>query len=187
MRKLGLFLLFTITGLAIIGCTFDYGSEEETDRPDIVMEKIEYVRVRGGDPLVRFQAEHAERWEDLQLMDVNHFSFEQLGGEGGENLNARGGAGTARVELDTGDVALRGGVTVRIESEDIVIRTDELDWNDDDRILSGRPEDEVEMERPDGTLFTGTGFSADMRNRTWGFSGEVKGTYVETDEEEENE
>ena len=172
-------------GLTILGCTFDYGSgEEERDRPDIVMENIEYVRVRGGDPIVRFRAEHAERWEDQQIMDIMNFSFEQFDNEW-ENSNAEGEAGSARIELNSGDVSMRGGVRISIESEDLIIQTENLGWNDNDRILSGGPEDAVEIERSDGTTFRGLGFSANARSRTWEFTGEVRGTFVETEDEDE--
>jgi lipopolysaccharide export system protein LptC len=49
-------------------------------------------------------------------------------------------------------------------------------------MLSGSPESDVEIERSDGTIFTGRGFSANTRDRTWTFSGEVKGAYVEKED-----
>ena len=78
MRKIKLLFLPALA-VYIIGCSFNYGDgEEDRNRPDIVMENIEYVRVRGGDPLVRFRAEYAERWEDRQIMEIRAFSFEQF-------------------------------------------------------------------------------------------------------------
>ena len=169
-------------------CSFDYGNTGGSDdeRPDIVMENIEYVRVRGGDPLVRFRAEYAERWEDRQTMNISDFSFEQLG-DHGETVNAEGGAGTAKVSLESGDVSLSGGVRINIESENITIKTEELEWKDKDKVLEAGSENEVAIERSDGTLFTGRGFSADARNRTWAFSAGVQGRYVEEDGDEEGE
>ena len=190
MNKAIIFLLAFIglSGLSVNSCTFDYGDSGETGkgRPDIVMENIEYVRVRGGDPHVRFRADYAERWEDEQIMEISNFSFEQFG-DRGENINAEGNAGTAMVELSSGNVSLGSGIRITIESEDIVIKTNELEWRDNLRILSGAPQDIVEIERSDGTAFTGMGFKADVRNRTWEFSGEVRGIYVETDDEEDED
>jgi LPS export ABC transporter protein LptC len=180
-------LLFPVV-LFLAACSFDYGdgSDAYGGRPDIVMENIEYVRVRGGEPLVRFRAEHAERWEDSQMMELRDFTFEHLENSG-EEVNAEGRAGSAAVQLDTGNVTLRDGVLINIESEDIIIRTSRLEWRDRERLLLGAAEADVNVERSDGTNFTGRGFSADIRNRTWAFTGEVSGTYVETEDEEADE
>ena len=170
--------------LLLAACSFDYGDDLESDknRPDIIMEDLEYVRVRGGYPLARFQAEYAERWEDRQTMEIRDFSFEQLENNG-EEINARGRAGTASVQLDSGNISLKNGVRIDIESEDIIISTNGLEWRDKEKTISGGEEEKVEIQRSDGTSFTGIGVFADIRSRTWSFSGEVEGTYVEEDEE----
>jgi len=167
----------------LIACSFDYGAGTglENTRPDIVMENIEYVRVRKGDMLARFQAEHAERWEELQIMELRNFTFEQME-DRGETVNVEGEAKAATVQIDTGDISLSGGVRISIESEDIIINTAELEWKDKEKIIKGGAEEEVDVKRSDGTTFIGKGFSADIRSRTWSFSGEVKGRYVEKDE-----
>jgi len=181
------FFLLSAAAWLLASCSFDYGDTSESDKnkPDIVMEDINYVRVRGGDPLARFKAEHAERFEERQIMEIRDFSFEQLQ-KSGEEVNAEGRAGMASVQLDSGDISLRDGVRINIESEDIIINTGGLEWKDKEKKLSGNEEDEVFIERSDGTTFTGIGFSASFRNRTWTFSGEVKGTYVEKDEDEKS-
>ena len=181
-------ILHLLLALLIMACTFDYGTGDDLadSRPDIVMEDIEYVRMRGGDLLARFQAEYAERWENDQAMELKDFSFEQMEDQG-ETVNVEGSANSAKVFLDTGDILLRGGVIVNIESEDVTIITDELEWRDDSKTLFGAADAEVEILRSDGTNFTGRGLSADIRRRTWAFTGEVMGTYVEEDEEEDEE
>jgi LPS export ABC transporter protein LptC len=173
--------------LVFASCTFDYGasSGEEGTRPDIEMGGVEYTRVRGGDPQVRFRAEKAERWEERQIMELEHFSFEQFSGDG--EVNARGSAGTASVELDSGNIDLGNGVSMDVTSEDITIETERLGWKDSDRILSGPGNGEVVITRPDGTLFQGSGITVNIRNRTWEFAGEVSGSYVQDDDEEEDE
>jgi LPS export ABC transporter protein LptC len=184
---LNLKLIYLIAAALIFAaCSFNYGSGGETDagKPDIVMENLEYVRVRKGDPLARFQAEYAERWEERQIMELKNFSFEQFENSG-DTVNAEGRAGAAVVQLGSGDISLKGGVRINVESEDFSIRTSELEWKDKERILSGGDSDEVDIQRSDGTNFYGSGFSADARNRLWSFSGEVKGTYVEKEDEKD--
>ena len=181
-------ILFLFCVLFLAACSFDYGAGQgsESDRPDIVMENIEYVRVRGGDILARFKAEHAERWDERQIMELRDFSFEQME-DSGETVNVEGSAKAAAVQLDSGDITLTGGVLIRIESEDVTISTAGLEWKDKEKNLTGYEDAEVDVQRSDGTSFTGIGLSADIRSRTWSFSGEVQGTYVEEDKDEEED
>lgn len=153
--------------------------------PDIVMNDVEYVRVRDGDPKVRFKAELAERYEKRQVMELRNFSFEQFDHHG-EEVNASGRAGTAHVELESGNINLRDGVSLGVDSEDVTIETVSLDWKDKEHILAGSPGDEVRIVRGNGTRFYGHGFTADARNRTWEFTGEVGGSYIHDEDEEEN-
>jgi len=191
-RKQNIRLFFTLLACCFLcafllaACSFDYGAGSglENTRPDIVMENIEYVRVRGGDILARFRAEYAERWEEQQLMKLKNLTFEQME-DHGETVNVEGTATVAAVQVDTGDVSLSGGVRISIESEDVIINTRELEWNDKEKTIKGGEEEVVDVQRSDGTSFTGIGFSADVRGRTWSFAGEVKGSYVEKDEKKE--
>ena len=186
VSNLLLFGLFLTAGIFTTSCSFDYGATGDSakNKPDIVMENLEYVRVRKGEPLARFQAEYAERWEDRQTMELKNFSFEQFE-DNGASINAEGRAGSALVQLGSGDISLKGGVRIRVDSEDVTIRTAGLEWKDKEKILSGGADDEVDIQRADGTSFAGRGFFADARNRRWSFSGEVKGTYVEKEDGEE--
>ena len=180
----GLFCLTQV--LLVAACSFDYtgGQGLEDSKPDIVMENIEYVRVRGGDMLARFRAEYAERWEEQQTMKLRDFTFEQME-DRGETVNVEGGGKAATVQTDSGDITLSGGVWINIESEDVTLSTEGLEWKDKEKTILCGVEEEVDIQRSDGTSFTGIGFSADFRSRTWSFSGEVRGTYVESDEDEE--
>ena len=187
LRRLSLPLILPVV-LLFAACSFDYSDliEVAVPRPDIVMEDLEYVRVRGGEHLVRFRAYRAERWEDIRMMELWDFSFEQLENRGAE-VNAEGHAGEASVQLDTMNVSLREGVRINIESEDFIITTVELEWRDRERYLFGAPEDTVVVERLDGTSLSGVGFSMNLWDRTWAFSGGAAGTYVEDDDDDEDE
>ncbi|GHT56266.1 hypothetical protein FACS1894109_04670 [Spirochaetia bacterium] len=181
------FLIALSVFLLMNACSFDYGDDagEDGGLPDIVMADVEYVRVRSGDPQVRFRAELAERYEERQVMELRNFTFEQFDHHGAE-VNAVGHAGTAHVELDSGNVNLRDGVSIVVDSEDMTIETTKLDWADKERILSGDAEDEVNIFRENGTSFNGRGFTVNARSRTWEFTGDVGGTYVHDDDEDED-
>jgi LPS export ABC transporter protein LptC len=167
-------------------CTFDYGQNDDSDEelPDLVMNNVEYVRVRSADPQARFYAELAERYEKRRKMELTNLRFEQYG-EHGNEINANGMAGYASVDIDSGDIMMGGGVKIEVESEDITIETDRLEWLDENRTLSAGEKDTVNIYRENGTSFKGIGFNANARSRKWEFNGTVSGTYIYDDEEDE--
>ena len=169
----------------LFSCTFDYGTQDDSDKglPDIVMESVEYVRMRSADPQARFQAERVERFEERRIMDLLNFSFEQYGNRG-EEVNAYGRAGSGSMEIDSGDIRMDNTVRIEIEAEDIIIETIWLEWKDKDRILFGGETEEVIIQQQNGTTFTGVGFRINARYRTWEFSGHAEGTFVHEENEE---
>ena len=184
-KNLSLFSLFSFLFL-LSSCSFDYNNQEgaDKDQPDLVMENVEYVRVRSSDPQARFQAERLERYEERGIIELRNFSFEQFGSRG-EEVNAYGRAGSALVEINSGDIRMDNGVRIDVDTEDLAIETRWLEWKDKARTLASGEEDEVSIYQESGTDFTGTGFRADARRRTWEFAGSVSGTYIYDDEEEE--
>jgi len=177
-------LFFLIT----LSCTFDYGETESSERelPDLVMVNVEYIRVRSADPIARVQAERAERYEKQGVMKLENFTFEQYGDKGHE-VNTQGGAGNASVDINSGDITMTNGVRLEVESEDIVIETSQLDWKDETHILSTGEKDEVDIYRENGTHFVGTGLTANARSRSFEFLGGVGGSYIQEDDENEEE
>ena len=175
-------LIFLIT----VSCTFDYGETEssENEQPDLVMINVEYIRVRSADPIARVYAERAERYEKKGVMKLENFTFEQYGEKGSE-VNTMGSAGNASVDINSGDISMSDGVRLEVESEDIIIETNQLDWKDETHILSTGKEDEVNIYRENGTHFIGIGLTADARNRTFEFLSDVSGTYIQEDDEAE--
>jgi LPS export ABC transporter protein LptC len=187
-RICGVFVLILLTSLLMPGCSFDYGegAAEDSGLPDLVMNDVEYVRVKNGDPQVKFRAERAERYENRQLMELRNFSFEQFSNHG-EEIDSTGRAAAARVELDSGNIAISGGVSLSVDSEDITIETESLEWRDEERQLSGDLEEPVRILRDDGTSFQGRGFTANTRSRVWEFAGPVGGSYVDDDDDDDDE
>jgi LPS export ABC transporter protein LptC len=184
MKKVNLSFLLLL--FSFFSCSFDYGDQEGVDKnqPDIVMENVEYVRVRDADPQARFQAERLERYEERGIIELRNFSFEQFS-SGGEEINAYGRAGSAFVEINSGDIRMDNEVRIDVDTEDLAIETRWLEWKDKERTLTGGEEEDVSIYQESGTAFTGRGFHADARRRTWEFAGNVSGTYIKDDDEEE--
>jgi LPS export ABC transporter protein LptC len=174
--------------LLFFACSFDYGNSGSAEKglPDIVMDNVEYVRVRSLDPQARLQAERVERYEERRVMALRNFSFEQFGNHG-EEVNAFGRAGSALFEIDSGDIRMENGVLIEVDSEEIAIETARLEWKDKERTLSGGESEEVQVFQENGTSFTGIGFQANARTRSWSFSDTVSGIYTHDDDDEDAE
>ena len=177
------FLLISITA-----CSFSYDTvTQNDDDPNLVMENTEYVRIVNGNPEIRVKTEELRRYEAKHIMELDEFSFEQYnsapeGYNAIPDINARGKASRARMETDTNNATITGNISIEVVSEDITLETPELSWLDKNRLL-GAP-GLVNIRRGDGTTLKGTGFSADVRSRSWEFKSAVEGTVVEKDEKE---
>ena len=171
--------------IILTSCTFDYGDTESSDNsmPDLVMQNVEYVRVRSTEPIARIQAERVERYENQGLILLENFTFEQYGNSG-ETVNVAGSAGNASVQIESGDIFMDNGVWLEVESEDLIIETNQISWTDGERTMSSGKEDTVNIFKDNGTAISGTGLHADARRRSWEFTGAVSGTYVHEDNEE---
>jgi len=161
-----------------MSCSFDYGETESSENtaPDLIMQNVDYVRVRSADPIARIQAERVERYEKQGQMKLENFTFEQFT-DGGETVNVTGSAGHASVEIESGNIFMNEGVWLEVDSEDIVIETNQINWMEKERVMLSGEEDEVNIFQDNGTVITGIGLRADARRRTWEFSGAVRGTY----------
>jgi LPS export ABC transporter protein LptC len=184
MSKMIILLLASIS--LLLSCSFDYGSVESSgeEQPEIVMHDVAYVRVENGEPMVQFNAEKAEQYEESRTMKLSNFSFIQFNQTEDEG-NTVGFAGSGVINLDSKDVVLDEGVSIDAASEDMHISTETLHWTDKTKTLDAGGQNDVLIERPDGTLIHGSGFSADLRSRAWEFSGGISGNYVYEEESEE--
>lgn len=167
-------------------CTFNYGNSESSgnELPDLVMQNVDYIRVRAADPLARIQAERFERYDSKDLMKLNNIVFEQYG-ERGEEVNVYGKAGNAEVHIESGDIFMDNNVNLEVKTEDIILQTYQLEWIDESRSLSTGENDFVNIYRENGTRFTGIGLLANTRTRIWEFLRNVSGVYVHENNDEE--
>jgi LPS export ABC transporter protein LptC len=169
-------------------CTFDYGDKDSTEEsiPDLVMENVEYVRVRSADPLARLQADRFERYEKQNLAKLENVIFEQYG-EHGEQINIYGKAGRASIDIESGDIFMDNNVNLEVRTEDIILETYQLEWKDESKTIFTGEKNEIVIYKENGTRFSGIGLQANARLRVWEFLGRINGVYVHEDEEEDEE
>ncbi|MDR2490224.1 MAG: LPS export ABC transporter periplasmic protein LptC [Spirochaetaceae bacterium] len=181
-----IFRLFALVGVTfIVSCSFDYETitDEDNSIPDIVLESMEWVRVRGGDPTAKLIAEKGERYEKSHIMELSNYSFEQYNTSSGA-VDSVGEGGKARIELESGNIKMNENVIINVDSDDIKLDAEDLEWRDKERALSSGQYTMVHIMQDDGTDFSGAGFSADVRSRTWLFTAGAGGDfYLEDDEE----
>jgi LPS export ABC transporter protein LptC len=177
-------LLYLLLIFSFFSCTFDYGNRdsEDDDIPDLVMENVEYVRVRSSDLLARVQADRFERYEKQKMAKLENVIFEQYG-ENGEQVNIFGKAGTATVNLESGDIFLDKNVNLDVKTEDIMLETYQLEWKDESRSVFTGEKNETFIYKENGTRFSGIGLQANARLRSWEFLGSINGYYISDDED----
>lgn len=157
---------------------------ENENLPDIIMEDMDWVRVRGGGAQAVLSAERAERYEKTRIMVLQNYSFKQYDSSSGA-IDSEGSGGKARIELESGNIKMTDAVIINVESENIKLDAADLEWRDKERFLSGGENTQVRIAQENGTDFSGGGFSADMRSRTWLFNSGVSGDYYLEDDDEE--
>jgi len=176
--KITVICLFCII-ILFSGCTFDYGDNESSDDglPDLIMENVDYVRVRSADPLARLHAERVERYEKQSVVKMQNVTFEQYGERGAE-VNVLGSTGNAVIEIDSGDIFMDSNVRIEVLTEDIILETYQLEWRDEPKTITSGESYEVFVYRDNGTSFSGMGLHGNTRSRSWEFLGNVRGTYI---------
>lgn len=174
----GFILVFCI--MAVLSCSFDYSSMEEAEnnRPDLVMQDVDYVRVTDGSIAFHMQADKLDHFENNHLFQVQNIRFEQFP-KGVTEPDTVGSAGFAQFWTTTQDAVFTEGVRIVIPSEDLSVEAKSLQWHNSQKRLLGSQEDQVLLKKSDGSMLVGKGFSADGRSKSWQFTGPVSGIYQE--------
>jgi len=152
--------------------------EAESNRPDLVMQDVDYVRVTDGAIMFHLQADKIDHFENNHLFQVQNIRFEQFT-KGVTDPDAMGAAGFAQFWTTTQDAVFGEGVRIVIPSEDLSVEANNLQWHNSQKKLFGTLGDEVLLKKTDGSMLVGKGFSADGRSKSWQFTGPVSGIYQE--------
>jgi len=188
MKRYGALFLAAASLFFAADCSFNYedGMQTDLDLPDISMTRLDYVRMKSGQRQIRLTAESGDRYDDKQFMNLHEYTFAQYMSSTGD-VDAAGWGGFAHVELGALDVKMTDGISIVADSDDIELEANTLDYRDNAKTLKSDKDETVIIRRQNGTDFSGKGFSADVRARTFEFTSGVEGVYVydENDEEEE--
>lgn len=167
-----------------VACSLDYrpaqvGGDRQDDVPETVMVQARMTIVRSEARRFQVSAERVATYPRLQRQEFTSFEFREFDAAG--DLLSSGTADSAVYHTDSDNVELRGNIVFFSNAQDARIFADTLFWNDAERLLTGEPDAPVRLEREDGTVIEGIGFTADMRTSTMEFARQVSGRLV-TDE-----
>ncbi len=170
------------------GCSLDYSSiytteEMSEDIPDSILYEFTHTSVKDGTPVFRLSAGTAyiyNKKEETQLSDILFQEFNNVG-----EIITEGRADEAVFFSESEDAEFWGNLFFYSLSEEASFQTAYLYWNDEEKRLIGRDNNEVLIQRDTGTEILGTGFEAEARTRIVTFTGPVSGTYVLEDEDDE--
>lgn len=187
LRKAGRWAALCVLVCVAAACSLDYGVAEEKetdlDQPEIELQQLEHTVVRSGRKQIRLRGEDSKTYREENRQELSNVIFYEYGPEG--DIVTEGRAADAEIFLDSEDVHFSGDVQLYSHQEEAGIEADYLEWDGEERQLQGEDGEEVVITRDDGSVITGTGFLANMRERTLKFAGEVDGTFVEPADEEE--
>jgi LPS export ABC transporter protein LptC len=177
-------VLLFFAGCLAAGCSINYregqmAEELEATVPNIRMTGLRY-RVANKDRLImNMSASLSESFESAKRISIYDVAFWEYAEDGG--LTAEGRADSVTYFTDTKNAEIAGHIEIISHREKGGIRTERLYWDDARRFLSSAPGAETEIFDEDGSVFTGTGFEADIKRLVISFMEAVQGNYVVPD------
>ena len=131
-------------------------------------------------PSFRITAESAETYRKKKETILSGITFIEYDNEG--KIITTGTADSAIFFTDTEDAELKGGLYFYSSNEKAKVYSEYLYWNNEERVLIGKPEDTVRLERDSGSIISGKEFIANFKINEFVFNKSVTGVFV-TEEE----
>jgi LPS export ABC transporter protein LptC len=178
-------LLLAAAVLLIGSCSFDYDevrvAEDLSEHiPNSIVRNYVYVDVKPHSSSLRIYAGEARMYHANRRTELWNVFFQEIDPE--DKVITEGEADRAVIDTRSDNVELFGAIRCASADQEAEISADYLFWNNETRLLEGKEEGEVLIEKADGTRIRGRGFSIDTAARSMEFRSPVEGTYVYTEE-----
>ena len=187
--------ILTLILAALLGgsCSLNYSEAEMAEDlseeiPNSIVRNYRFVDVRTGKSSLKVYASEARMYHKAHQTRLTDLFFQEINPDG--EVITEGEAARATLFTQTDNVEMRGKIRFAGSAQEATITTDYLFWNNEERTLKGKPDHTVTILKSDGTRIKGKGFTAYTGSEEVTFTDEVKGVYVQEDEEgpgEENE
>jgi len=186
-RGLWRFLWLIAAAAALAGCSLDYedarlDEEFDTDLPEAEFDDAVVTAVR-DDGEVRLTAERVRHFPRKQEQHLTNVRFQEISSDG--SVVTEGRADEARLYTDSDDVELWGDVELYSVEQEAWIFAEFLRYDHEARVVAGRTDERVRIERDDGSTVSGVDFSAELEFRDVSFGGEVRGTLISRNREDD--
>jgi LPS export ABC transporter protein LptC len=181
-----------ISGLAFIllltGCSFNYEegkiAEDLSETvPETVLMNFVQVRTVEGKPDYRVYGTKAEAYGKKKETVITDVVFQDFDRDG--TVETEGIADRITYYSESENAELSGNLQFYNTNEEVEIRAEYLFWNEAEETLTTEEREPVTLVKTNGTVVTGTGFSARGASKTIVFTGGVEGTWVEDEEDEQ--
>ncbi len=180
------FLLFvSLVSVLCTGCKLDYKdadlAEEMNEQvPNSILEDFSQVVVRDGKVSYVFSADYAKLFDSTKLTYFDNIGFIEYKADG--STGTEGAAEKAIHDSKTDNIIFDGKIILNATAQDFVVKSDYLEWNNEDKILKSMDDTEVSIEQGDGSMVKGRGFIADAQGKSFIFLEEASGRYYEDEE-----
>ena len=182
------FLVFVSTvAVLCAGCKLDYKDAdlaEDMDEqiPNSVLDNFSQVVVRDGTISYTFSADHAELYDSTGKTYFDNIGFTEYKADG--TTGTEGAAAHAIHDSKTDNIIFDGKIILNATVQDFVVKSDYLEWNNEEKILKSLDDTEVSIEQGDGSMVKGRGFVADAQGKSFTFLEEASGRFLEDEETE---
>ncbi len=177
---IGFAVCLMLASLCVSACSFDYGSElaDDTSIPEMTMTGVNASRYENARLSVELRASILEMYDADKIWTASDVEFVQYTNTGDGAIEAEGSAGLFLVD-DAADVySLGQTASFRIVEDNLFLTASDLRWDRSVHTLVSGLASSVELERSDGSVIVGTGFSANTLSREYQFTGSVAGKLV---------
>lgn len=177
-------ILVALFCLFIFSCSFDYGRANlaeslDSEIPDIQLFGAELTYVRGT--VVVIESDYIDIYSENDKYNINDVEFREMDKNG--EIRMMGRASNANIETDTNNVTLTGTIWIRSNKDEAEMKTSFVQWKDEERVIEGKNDHLLELERDDGSIIRGYGFRGDADSRELILGSQVTGQLVVEEEE----
>ncbi len=171
--------------ISALSCSMSYENAVRESLADNIptsqLYNVKRVQIQGGVPKITFEAEKGIIWKEREETELFSFEFHEYDSQ--QKALSKGKADYLLIK-DNHDARIKGNVEGYSSRGEASVRTDALSWEDKSRILKGDRTNQVRIEKDDGSLLEGQGFSANLYTNTVTFSEGIHGRFESGNTEE---
>lgn len=147
---------------------------------ETVINDFTQVKIKHGRPLYEIKAQKAETFTQENNMRVYDVQFSQF--DKNKEVASDGVATKVDFNKNSENATIEGYMRFHSKKEKVYLESQWLDWNNDKKRLTGKSDIPVKIEREDGTVLEGNGFTAITDSKTITFSNGMKGVFLPSKE-----